>query len=464
MGFSIGIDIGTANTRVAVFRNGRPEIIPDADGRHSMPSYVAFTERCRLFGSAAKAQATSHPENTVYGVKRILGQHLDQVQVSRYTRASSNHPQENNGQITISVGYKKRSHHLSPVQVFAMLVARARANAEAYLGEPVYNAAISVPAYFNNSQREDVRDAVLLGGVNLLYMGTSIESIALYHAFINRQEGERLTLFLDLGASFFNAGLALIEEGIIEMVSCASDNDLGTEDFVDRLHKHFAAEIQRKWGWDIKDDLRAKRRLRVACEVAMRDLSSIASTEVYIDSLYDGQDFSGTITRIRLEELCHDLFRSTFQPIQRVLADAKRDKSLVMDIVIVGGGSRIPKLQKMWSDYFGSKPLVKTVNPDEGEVLGSSIYADIFSGYVYSLRDLLVLPILPISIGFETRRGMFKIVPRNKTCPTTKIESHSLYELNFGPSDRPTLRFYQGERVRVKDNLLIGTLDLAELP
>lgn len=471
MPFAIGIDIGTANTRVAVFRNGRPEIIPDADGRHSMPSHVAFTERSRLFGSAAKAQATSNPQNTVYDVKRILGHYLDQAKLTQYIRDSPNViERKRHGQITISVSYKKQERRLSPVQIFAMLVAQARANAEAYLGEAVHDAVISVPACFDSSQVQDVRDAALLGGVNLLDLITSIESISLYHLFMNisQEVDVRRIAILNFGSSFFSAGLAVLEEGIAETTSCAGD-ELGTEDVINRLISHFAAEIQRNWSLDIKKDLRARRRLRQACEVSLRDLSSTTSTEIYIDSLYNGRDFSSTLSRARLEELCQDIFHLTLETIDRVISNAARQawpeqargKNPLMEILIVGGGSRIPMLRRVWSDYFGSVRLVNSVNADEGEVFGSCIQAAILSARV----SLLCVRVAPLSIGIETKGGkMAKIIHSNSTIPCFKTRKYSASDFDFGLHERLGLNVYQGEKRTVKDNILIGTLDLSELP
>ncbi|KAK2604369.1 hypothetical protein N8I77_007307 [Diaporthe amygdali] len=468
MGYAIGIDIGTANTRVAVFRDGRVEVIPDKDGRYSMPSYVAFTERCRLFGSAAKAQAASNPESTVYGVKRVLGQRLEQWQVDRYARISPNEVSlKTPEQMTISVSYKKLPHRLSPVQVLGMLVARARANAEAYLGEPVKNAVISVPAHFDSGQRRDVCDAALLAGVNILHLGTSIESIAQYYAFTTQREDlnedENSCVFLDFGAGFCNVGLAVIEDDIVELIQCASDMSLGGEDLIDRIHDHFAAEIWRKWGWDINTDVRARRRLRVACEAAMRELSSITSAQIYIDSLYGSQDFAGHLSREKLEELCQDLFHATITLVDHVLYKTRWDNCSVKNIVIVGGCSRIPRLQKVWSNYFNSKPLVKVVNPDEGEVLGSACKAAILSGLMCA-PDTLVLATVPFNVGVKTKEGIMRtLIHRNQQCPVKYSRKFQLSDFDLKPHERPILQFYQGNRQRARDNLLIGTLDLSEL-
>lgn len=480
MPFAIGIDIGTANTRVAVFRNGRPEIIPDADGRHSMPSYVAFTERSRLFGSAAKAQATSNPQNTVYDVKRILGQHLYHENVTKYIRDSPNLvEQKKHGQIAISVSYKNQERRLSPVQIFAMLVAQARANAEAYLGEAVRDAVISVPACFDSSQLQDVRDAALLGGVNLLDLITSIDSISLCHLFMNTSQEvdvRRITI-LNFGSSFFSAGRVDQTENVAETISCAGD-ELGTEDVINRLISHFGAEIQRNWSWDIKEDLRARRRLRQACEVSLRELSSTTSTEIYIDSLYDGRDFSSTLSRARLEELCQDIFDLTLKTIDRVILNATRQmwpehalgKHPLMEILIVGGGSRVPMLRRVWSDHFGSWTvpfkLVNSVNADEGEVFGSCIQAEILSGGSDVLvARLLCLRVMPFSIGIEMKGGkMSRILRFNCTIPFIQRKKYSASDFDFDPHERLVLNVYQGEKRRVKDNILIGTLDLSELP
>lgn len=466
MGHAIGIDIGTANTRVAVYRDGQVEVIPDKNGQRSMPSYVAFTERCCLVGSAARAQAASNPKNTVYGVKRVLGRHLDKREVDYcYTKLSPNDVSLETADMTIFVDYKKRPHSVSPVQVFGMLLAQARANAEAYLGEIIQDAVISVPVTFNKLQRLAVHDAAVLARLNVLHIVTSIESIALYYASTTRCEGERLCMFLDIGAGFYNVGLVTIDNGIIEPRAYASNERLGGEDVIGRIYSELAHKIKKNWRWDINTDIRASRRLRVACEAAMRELSSTASTTVYIDSLYDGQDFSGHLSRERLQELCQDLFRSTLHPLDNVLTDAKIDKSSVKEIAIVGGCSRIPKLQEFWSNYLGSKPLIKVVNPDEGEVLGNAIYAATLRGQIgYPLNDLLLFEIEPIKLGLGIKDGMMsQIIPRHTVIPTKKSENYQLCDLSLTPYEYPILHFYQGNRQRIKDNLLVGTLDLAAL-
>lgn len=422
MGHAIGIDIGTANTRVAVYRNGRVEIITDKNGQRSMPSYVAFTERCRLFGSAAEAHADHDPRSTVYGVKRVLGQSLGQKHVDRYTNISPNDVWlEPPGRMAISVLYKTRPSRILPVQVFGMLLTQARANAEAYLGETVQDAVISVPTQFDRLQRLDVYDAAQLAGLTPVYISTSIESIALYHAFTTQQEDENVYVFLDLGAVFFNAGLVAIKGVTVDVLSATSDTDVGGEVLINRIQSHFAAEIQKEWRWDIKTDIKAHRRLRIACEAAMRELSSTVSARILIDSLHDGKDFSGNLSREMLEQLCQSVFSATLNQIDRVL-DAvpgrkskslikgwrerlsthkgrdkssvkdKWDKSSVKEVIMVGGCSRIPKLQEIWSNYFDSKSRVHVVNRDEREVLGSAIYAANFSAQPPLIKGKLTSP------------------------------------------------------------------------
>lgn len=337
MGYAIGIDIGTANTRVAVYRDGQVEIIPDKDGQRCMPSYVAFTEKCRLFGNAAKAHADSDPKNTVYGVKRVLGQRLEQWHVDRHARISPNDVSlEPPGRMAITVGYKKRPRRLLPVQVFAMLLMQAAANAVAYLGESVQDVVISVPARFDRLQRLDVYDAAKLAGLNLMYIGSAIESIALYYAFLRPQmttrlDGEQVCTILGHGAGSFNAGLVSIKNGAIKLLSAQSDTDLGGECLIDCLQDHFAAEIKRKWNWNINTDLIARRRLRVACEAAMRELSSTVSTHILVRELHDGQDFSGNLSREMLEQLCQYVFRGTLKTIDRVFNNQTLHETIGLD-------------------------------------------------------------------------------------------------------------------------------------
>lgn len=461
-GWAIGIDIGTANTRVAVYRNDEVEIIPNADGRRLMPSYVAFTDRVRLIGDAAKSQVGSNPRNTVFGAKRLLGRKFSDPEVQVQSQYLPYRLDEWEGHPSIEVQYRGELKTLSPMEIYAMILARAKENAENYLGSPISGAVISVPTYFNFDQREQVSNAAAIADLNILNMFNAVDSIVTSYTFRFWDDTERLVCFLDLGAGFFNAGLATIEEGVINMLAVASDTYLGGDDFVKRVVSHCVNEIKKAWKLDISVNLRSFQRLRAACEVAMCELSSTSQAQINIESLFEGRDFQTIITRQKFEELCQDLFRSTSWSIGRIFADSMRHKSEVHEIVIVGGCSRIPAIQKLWTEYFGGKPLVRSINAQESEVYGSALYAAIYGDHIPKvdnhLHQMLLLPALPLSVGIQNADGVvLKLVRRNTTCPTKKSEVFTAKGLGIDLG-QPCINIYEGEQLMMKENLLIGRL------
>ncbi|KAB5583641.1 heat shock protein 70 family [Coniochaeta sp. 2T2.1] len=461
---AVGIDLGTTYSCVGIFRDDRCEIISNDQGNRTTPSFVAFTDTERLIGDAAKNQVAMNPANTVFDAKRLIGRKFDDAEVQADMKHFPFKIIGRAGKPVIEVEFKGEKKTFTPEEISSMILIKMRETAEAYLGTTVNNAVVTVPAYFNDSQRQATKDAGLIAGLNVLRIINEPTAAAIAYGLDKKVEGERNVLIFDLGGGTFDVSLLTIEEGIFEVKSTAGDTHLGGEDFDNRLVNHFVNEFKRKHKKDISSNPRALRRLRTACERAKRTLSSSAQTSIEIDSLYEGIDFYTSITRARFEELCQDLFRSTLQPVDRVLTDAKIDKSQIHEIVLVGGSTRIPKIQKLISDYFNGKEPNKSINPDEAVAYGAAVQAAILSGDTSSksTNEILLLDVAPLSIGIETAGGMMtKLIPRNTTIPTKKSEVFSTFSDN---QPGVLIQVYEGERQRTKDNNLLGKFELTGIP
>ncbi|KAH0558929.1 hypothetical protein GP486_004443 [Trichoglossum hirsutum] len=462
--YAIGIDLGTANTCVGVYLDGRVEIIPH-EGRSSMPSYVAFTETGRLIGAAAKSQVGINPKNTVFDALRLIGRRYSDAEVQADMKHFPFQVLEKKGKPVISVEYRGNTRHLTPEEILSMILSRAKKDAEIYLGSTIMGAVITVPSYFNSSQRQAIRDAALISELPVLLLINGPTAACSDYVITRRFEGERNVLVADFGAGTFNVVLASFEEGILEVKSTASDLHLGGEDYDNRMVNHFVNEIKRKTKKDLTVNRRALRRLRTACEAAKCELSSRKQTQIEIDSLYDEFDFTSTITRAWFEELCQDLFRSHLDPVERVLRDAKMDKSSVHHVIVIGGSSRIPKLQTLLSYYWGGKELSKFLNPDETVARGAAIHAAIMSGYnskSSNLDEFLLLDVAPFSLGIETAAGcMTPIIKRNSTIPIRKSVVVSTYEDN---QTSFLVSAFEGERALTKYNIPLGEFSIQVSP
>ncbi|KAJ9165193.1 Heat shock protein 70 [Coniochaeta hoffmannii] len=461
---AVGIDLGTTYSCVGVFRDDRCEIISNDQGNRTTPSFVAFTDTERLIGDAAKNQVAMNPANTVFDAKRLIGRKFDDPEVQADAKHFPFKILNRGGKPVIEVEFKGEKKVFTPEEISSMVLTKMRETAEAYLGGTVNNAVVTVPAYFNDSQRQATKDAGLIAGLNVLRIINEPTAAAIAYGLDKKVEGERNVLIFDLGGGTFDVSLLTIEEGIFEVKSTAGDTHLGGEDFDNRLVNHFVNEFKRKFKKDLSTNARALRRLRTACERAKRTLSSSAQTSIEIDSLFEGIDFYTSITRARFEELCQDLFRSTLQPVDRVLTDAKIDKSQVHEIVLVGGSTRIPKIQKLITDYFNGKEPNKSINPDEAVAYGAAVQAAILSGDTSSksTNEILLLDVAPLSIGIETAGGMMtKLIPRNTTIPTKKSEVFSTFSDN---QPGVLIQVYEGERQRTKDNNLLGKFELTGIP
>lgn len=458
----IGIDLGTTYSCVGIFRNGGVEIIPNELGNRITPSVVAFTDEERLVGESAKNQAALNPKRTIYSIKRLIGRKYNDKEVQLDKKLLPYDIVNKDGKPYVQVEIKGEKKVYGPEEISAMILMKMKQIAENYLGREVKNAVITVPAYFNDSQRQSTKDAGMIAGLNVLRIINEPTAAAIAYG-LDKKDKERNILVFDLGGGTFDVSLLTIDSGVFEVIATNGDTHLGGEDFDNRVLDFMMKKIKKTQNVDVSKDKSAIQKLKTEIEKSKRVLSSSSQASIEIDELVEGFDFKESLTRAKFEELNMDLFKKTMEPVEKVMADSGMKKSDIHEVVLVGGSTRIPKIKQLIKEYFNGKEPNQGINPDEAVAHGASVQGGILGGEESeTIKDMILIDVCPLTLGIETVGGvMTKIIPKETTIPAKKSQVFTTYQDN---QTTVTISIYEGERALVKDNHLLGKFDLTGIP